>query len=172
MDKRYLFIIVIIIVCCVNLYFISSNSDIVGSASVDCNDYTISMPSGFAFYESSNQRTLIHNEYNGMNLNIYTNLDKNDTFENKYKEINSSKEFKVLSEGEVSVDGINIHTLYYQRNDDHQNRSTFYFEKLDHPFRILITDFNYQNDKNLTMQYIFDIVSSLRVNYKNVKLSN
>lgn len=169
MDKRYLLIIVIIIFCSLSLYFISLSSDIVGSASIDCGDYTVSIPEGFTLYSSTNERVLIHNGENGIDINLYGNLGKSGTYENKLEGIENSTEYKVLSKGNLTVDGIDIESFYYQRNNDGQNRSTFYFEKLDHRFRILITDFDYDNEKDLTIQYVSDIVSSLRLNYKTLK---
>lgn len=151
-----------------NLYFISSYSDIVGSASIDCGNYTISIPSGFTLYESNNQRALIHNDNNGMNINFYNNLKDDNNYENKAEDLNNSSEFKILSKGNITIDNTQIDCIFYQRNSDHQNRSTFYFEKLNHDFRILITDFNYDSDKNETLYYVTEIVSSLRLNYKNI----
>lgn len=169
MDKRYLLIIVITIFCCVNLYFISISSDIVGSASIDCGDYTMSIPAGFTLYEGNDQRVLIHNNENKMDIEVYTNLGKGSTYENKLGDIENSSEYKVLSKGNITLNGMNIDCFSYQRNKDGQNRSTFYFEKFDNDFRILIMNFDYNSDKNLTMQYVSDIITSLRLNYKNVK---
>ena len=42
----------------------------------------------------------------------------------------------------------------------------FYFEKEGASFRVLMSDFNYESDRNNTIDYITVIVNSLRLDYK------
>ena len=165
MDKRYILIFIIIIVCCVNLSVIANSSDIIGSASVEGGHYIFSIPSGFSLYESNNNHVLIHNGDSGMYIDIFLKISK-DNYQSKLKEINKDKDYIILSNGSLSVEDINIDAIYYQNVSNHENRSTFYFNKFDNNFRITMLNFNYENDKNMTIEYISDIVSSVRVNYK------
>ena len=61
MDKRYLLIIVIILICSVNLFLISISSDIIGGASVNFKDYTFSIPKNFDLLSSDDQYVKLNN---------------------------------------------------------------------------------------------------------------
>jgi len=168
MDKRYLLIIVIIIVCCFNMFIISNFSDIIGSASIDCNNYTFSAPSGFALYDSTQKYILIHDSNSGMNIYLYDSLSSSETYKNKIKDIQDNGNDRLLKKGTLDVDGIKVYSIYYQRNDSGQYRSTFYFNKFGNDFRILITDFDYESDYDKTIKYAEDVITSLRINHKVV----
>ena len=88
MDKRYFLIIIIILICSVNLYMISNVSNVVGSASVDIGNYTVTLPKEFSLYEDDGNRILISNPNNNMNVWIFSNLGDGDNYSNKYKEVN------------------------------------------------------------------------------------
>lgn len=174
MDRRYLLIIAITIICCLNLYIISDVSDIVGSASIDCNNYTFSAPEGFVLYETAQKYTEIHDSSSGMNIYINPSISKSDTYANKIKEISdsnssdsnsSNSEYTLLSKGTLDVEGIKVDSVYYQPPSG-ENRALFYFDKMNDHFKILITDFDYDSDRNKTIEHVTDIVSSLRINYK------
>lgn len=166
MDKRYFFIIIIICVCCINLYMIANVSDVVGSASIHVGDYTFSLPDGFSLYDDEHSQIHIYNPDSDMDIIVYSQLGKNDTFLNKYNEINSSGKYNILSNGTLKDDDINIESLFYQRINDTNNRSTFYFTKFDHNFRILLTNFDYNTEKNEIMDIVTHIVDSLRINHE------
>lgn len=166
MDKRYGLILIIIIVCCINLFIISNSSDVVGSATTECGNYMFSMPLGFTLYDSGNNHVLIHDSKTGMNINVYSNLDKSDTYNNKIKEI-KGEGFTIVSNGTINVGDIDVKSIYYTKNDStHPNRSTFFFTKDNEKFRILITDFDLNSDRNATIDYVSDIINSIKYNYK------
>lgn len=165
MDKRYLIMIIIICACCMNLYMIANFSDVVGTASVNVGNYSFSLPEGFSLYDDGHTEVYIHNPSSKMNIQFYAYLGENDTFLNKYKEINSSKEYKILSNGSIEDNGITIESVFYQKTDDMNNRSTFYFTKNNHNFRILINGFNYDTGKNEVIKIVTDIVESIRINH-------
>lgn len=166
MDKRYGLILIIVIVCCINLFIVSNSSDVVGSAATECGNYTFAMPQGFTLYDSDTSHVLIHDSKTGMNINVYSNLGKSDTYDNKIKEI-KSEGFTIVSNGTIKVGDIDVKSIYYTKADStHPNRSTFFFIKDDNRFRILITDFDLDSDRNYTIDYVSDIINSIKYNYK------
>lgn len=166
MDKRYGLILIIAIVCCINLFIVSNSSDVVGSATTECGDYIFAMPQGFTLYDSDSSHVLIHDSKTGMNINVYSNLDKSDTYNNKIKEI-KTQGFTIVSNGTINVGDIDVKSIYYTKEDStHPNRSTFFFTKDDARFRILITDFNLDSDRDATINYVSDIIDSIKYNYK------
>ncbi|WP_296891300.1 hypothetical protein [uncultured Methanobrevibacter sp.] len=165
MDKRYGLILIIFIVCIINLISIVDVSDVVGSASAECGDFIFSLPEGFTLYDSNPNQVLIRNS-DGIEIYVYSKIDRADTYDAKIKEI-ESKGYTIISNGTIDVGGINVKSVYYNKtDDDHQNRSTFFFTKDNNRFRILVMDFNMANDKNKTIDYVSTIIDSLKVNYK------
>ena len=167
MDKRYLLIILIVCICCVNLFIITNVSDIVGNASVDAGNYTFSLPKGFSMYDNTATRVQISNPDTKMNIWFFSELVTNDTFQNKYHEIDQGKGFKVLSNGSIKDEGINIDSVFYQSTEDSSNRSTFYFTKDNHNFRILVEGFDYNTQKEEVINLVADIIASIRINHKH-----
>lgn len=165
MDKRYALILIIILGCCINLFIISHSSDLIGSASVECGNYIFTMPQEFSLYRSDIDHVLLHDSKTGMNVDVFSKLDESDNYDNKLKQI-SAEGFTILSNGTINAGDIEIKSVFYVSNDNHQNRSTFFFEKDNNKFRVLMAGFNMDNDRNATIDYIVKIVESTKYNYK------
>jgi len=158
MDKRYILIFLIIVVCCFNLYLIASSSDIVGSASVNFKEYTFSLPSDFTMYESSDNYIVIYNPHFG-----YTSLLFNkESYESELHRLGNDSNCVILSNGPIQVNNITVNSIFY-RTSDANNHSIFIFDKLDKTFRVEMWHFNYDN-RNASITIISDIVESLRPN--------
>lgn len=166
MDKRYFIIIIIIFVCCFNLFMIANFSDVVGSASVHVGNYTFSLPEGFTLYDNENNRVHIYNSNTKAHIMVYYPIAKDDTFLNKYNEIKNDSQYRVLSNGTVTSNGITIESVFYQKTSDLDNRSTFYFTKYDEHFRILLSGFDYNTHKNETINIVTQIVDTIRTNHE------
>lgn len=168
MDKRYLIIFIIIILCCVNLYVISDYSDVIGTASLNIDNYTCSLPQGFSFYKSGNNEFTIYNSESGMYVNIYSN--PNDNYTSMLANINGSKDRTLLSEGTININNVDIQSIYYNYTDSNTNvvstRAAFYFTFDETDFKILISNFDYNNEREDTIRILGEIVNSFRVNHK------
>ena len=163
MDKRYLLILIIIIVCCINLSIIVNNSDTVGSASAIAGKYVFSIPEGFTLNDNNgNSATIKNNE----NVTIYyeSDLSDSDTYNSLLNHIENKSNNKILSKGTFNLENISIDTAYYQTNDTY--KVAFYFEKDNTPFKIIMSNFNYDTDRNLTLDYATYIIQSTRFDYK------
>lgn len=166
MDKRYLFIFIIVFICCINLYFIAINSDDVGSASVASGDYICTIPQGFSLYESNNNYVHLFDADSKIVIDVYTHISKNNTYDKKLVELNNNSNVRVLSNGTINVEDMTIYSIFYRQVDNNQNRSTFYFKKDNNNFRILITDFDYEKDYNKILDYVDIISTSTRRDYR------
>ena len=170
MDKRYLLIIFILIFSCVNLYFIVINSDTIGTASVSFDNYTLSLPEGFDLYENRGDSIVLHNSKTGVFIAVYSVDSYNYTKDLNYYKNDSNA--TVFSTGDIKVDDTSVNSIFYKAFDDNNNRSfnysKFYFTKENHPFCITVAGFDYNNDKNSTVDILIDIVTSLRINYKQM----
>ena len=166
MDKRYLLMLIIIIICCINLSIIVNNSDIVGSASVSAGKYIFTVPEGFNSYESNGNSTIIKNNENNISIYFEGSLSKSDSYDKLLKYIEDETTDNILSKGTLSIENITVKTVYYQ-NTDKNNESAFYFEKYNIPFKIIVSDFNYNADYNLTLDYVTSIIQSTHLDYKS-----
>ena len=164
MDKRYLLILVVIIICGINLSIIVNNSNIVGSASVSVGKYLFSMPEGFFIHENNGNSVVIQNN-DKVSIYFDTNLGSADNYDKRLKYIDNTSTDKILSKGTITIDNIEVNSVYYQ-GKNHVNKSAFYFEKNNNPFKIVVTNFNYDNDRDLTLEYIKDIIQSTHLDYK------
>ena len=164
MDKRYLLILVVIIICGINLSIIVNNSDTVGSTSVSVGKYLFSMPEGFNTHENNGNSIVIQND--GVSIYFDTALDSSDTYNNRLKYIDNQTQDKILSKGTLTIDNIEVNSVYYQ-DVNHTNNSAFYFEKNNKPFKIIVSNFNYNNDRNLTIDYVTQIIQSTHLDYKS-----
>jgi|GEM_PF-4544482 len=165
MDKRYLLILVVIIICGINLSIIANNSDIVGSASISVGKYLFSMPEGFNIDENNGNSIIIKNN-DGITIYFDIDLDSSDTYNNRLKYIDNQTQDKILSKGTLTIDNIEVNSVYYQ-DVNHTNNSAFYFEKNNKPFKIIVSNFNYNNDRNLTIDYVTQIIQSTHLDYKS-----
>lgn len=164
MDKRYLLILLIIIICGINLSIIANNSDIVGSTSIGVGHYLFSVPEGFDSYEDNGNSVTIQNK-NNITIYIETNLGNNDTYYSRLNHIENRTNATILSEGTISIENISVNTVYYMTSNNN-NRSVSYFEKDNTTFKIIVSNFNYNDDYDLTLDYVTFIIKSLRDNYK------
>ena len=87
-------------------------------------------------------------------------------YDNQLKSIDNTTTYKILSKGSLTIDNVKVDTVYYQ-NVNHTNISVFYFEKENNPFKIVLSNFNYDNDRNATLNYITDIIQSTHLDYKS-----
>ena len=165
MDKRYLLILVVVILCGINLSIIVTNSDVVGSASVSVGKYLFSIPEGFSVDENNGNSVVIQNK-DKVTIYFNSNLGSVDNYDNQLKYIDNTTTYKILSKGSLTIDNIKVDSVYYQ-NENHTNFSAFYFEKDNNPFKIVLSNFNYDNDRNLTLKYVTDIIQSTHLDYKS-----
>lgn len=164
MDKRYFLIIGIIVMCCANLYIISTFSDVVGDAYFDVGNYTFTLPDGFSVETTENNHVTIVNQNNGMKINIFSYLSKTDNYENALKFVTTSNECRLLSNGTINHNNIHINSIYYLQND--RNSSVFFFNKENNTFKVVISNFNQDTQHNQTIDIITQLAESERFNHR------
>lgn len=168
MDKRYLLIIIILIMGLTSLFFISSNSDMVGSASVNMRDFIFSLPEGFILDHSDKDSVTLYNEKD--NLYMYFQVvDDSNTYDSLLNWMNNSSSYVILSKGSIKINDIDVDTVYnkhYYDNNQYSNSSVFYFNMYDTNLKVEITGFDYDKDRNQTIDILVDLISSLKPNYQ------
>lgn len=168
MDKRFILIILIIILGVFNLYIISEYSDVIGSASVDVSKYTFSLPKDFILLNTNNQNDVaIYNTKTGLNIMVSVIPKYNSSY--KFASINNDTNTTVLSNGTINRNDITIDSIYYN-NVNHGNKppsvAIFYFKKDDASFKITMDNFNYESQREETIDALLGIIDSIRINHK------
>lgn len=164
MDKRYFLMLLIVIICCINLSIIVNNSDIIGSASVSAGNYLFSAPDGFTLYENNGNSAVIRN--NNMSIYFESDLSDSDNFNKRLDYIKNETNDTILSTGTISIENISVNTVYYKIHDN-DNNAVFYFEKDNTTFKIIVSNFNYNTERDLTLEYVTFIIQSTHLNYKS-----
>lgn len=172
MDKRWLLILIILILGTSCSYVIVNNSLTVGSASQSVGHAIISIPPDFTTYSSdSNSVSLVSS--NGHKIE-FAEIQNNDTAEKlhdyRISTFNKTKEIHTLQDGVVHVGDTDVYTIYYHADktdsQDEINSSLSYFDKFDHTYFIRVWGFDYEKDYNTTMDYITLISTNIRLDYK------
>ena len=169
MDNRFILIFFIIIACVFNLFLVAEYSDVIGTASVDVSKYTFSLPKDFILLETTDQNSiLITNTKSG--LDIAFSVISNDYSSNfKLNELQNDSRYSVISNGTINRDDVSIESIYYKHINSNNNKSDaaiFYFNKYDASFKVRMENFNYDLQRNETIDSLSYVVDSLRVNYK------
>lgn len=168
MDRRYLLILVIIIVCSVNLVLVSNYSDVVGSASVDYKEITFSLPPNFNLLSANDRYVQLYSSDFGHIAITYDNDYSSSNYENKINSLKNSTNTTILSNGTVNFKNLTIDTVYYKTIDSENtenNLSSFYFVKDDLHYRVEMSTIN-SDKRNETINNLIYIIDSIRHNFK------
>ena len=170
MDKRYLLIIILIIIGCSTLYLITNASYTIGSASATLGQYTFSLPQGFTVDHTENKYVSI---FNGDGVYIHVNVaEKNKDNYNDTLNYLKSKNIPIISSGSVNIGDIVVDSVFYNKtqynitinSNENVCGAFFIFNKSNATFKIEVTHFDYEN-KDKIIEYVSYIVQSLNKNY-------
>ena len=164
MDKRWIYIIIILIIGISALYAIASSSYTIGRATVDVNTFVITLPDSFHIDDTDKYyASLIDRETNEkLNVIDLDNADSiDDLIQEEYKDCKKDKSLKIENET-TSYDNITIKTIYVISDDGVINSSS-YFMKFNHTFNIEASNFK---DKDSIENNIKFIIESLAKDYK------
>lgn len=168
MDKRYFLIIFILIMGFTSLFFISNNSDMIGTASVNVGNFIFSLPGGFILGHSESDSVALYNPDNNLNMNIQL-VNGSDTYESQLNWMQNSSSYIILGKGSININNVVVDSIYnkhYYNNNKYTNSSIFYFNMYDNNFKIEITGFDYDKNQNQTIQCLVDVITSLKPNYE------
>lgn len=171
MDKRYLLIIVILIMGCSTLYFITNASYSIGSATATLGNSIFSLPEGFSVdHSEKNYVSILNNDGVYMHINV-VNGKKDDNYNGTLSYL-SRKNIPIVSSGSINVKDIVVDSVFYNktehnstsRSNDNVYGAFFIFNKQNRTFNIEVTHFDYA-DKNKIIHYAEHIVNSIDKNY-------
>ena len=168
MDKRWISILIIIIlaICCG--YLIVSSSNTVGNAIVDVNKSTVTIPHHFSV-GSEEKDSIVLNERSGTakifvkDLGKISNFKK--LFDKEVKSLSDNEEIDILKNTTNSTADFEYYTVYYQDYSDSEmyNKSITYLYKFKHTYLVKCDGFKDTGflDSNLDL-----IINTIKLDYK------
>lgn len=158
MDKKWIGIIIILIIGLSAMYYIVTTSNTVGNAVTVIDDVTITLPPGYKILGTHTEDTTLLNE--GNNNTIYLKCVGNgdickDTIKKEVKYIKKSADMEVVKTTDNSVVSQNV--------TSGENVTVMCFEKWDRTIFMKLSKFNNQQELEKDSQFIID---NIKPDYK------
>ena len=168
MDKRWISILIIIIIAVCCGYLVVSSSNTVGSAIVDVNKSTVTLPSDFSIIgsESNNVNLLKRSTSEKIFIkDLCKNNDAKDSFDKKLEYFLMSGEIEVLNNRTNLTDEFDCYAIYYQNISDAEsaNQSDIYVYKYNHTYLLKFSGYSDINQMNRDLDVV---VNTLKLDYK------
>ena len=161
MDKRWLGIIIILILGIGCMYLVVDSSPTVGKAVTVCKEMTITLPSGFNILKSTDKSVhLLDHQNHTVNITIIKMGDESKSkYQSELKSLNSSDEIEI--QGKVS--NKTGHMILYKNLTNDKEYSMTYFVKDNRTVSLHMDRYtNWENDWNF-------IIDTIQHNFKQNK---
>lgn len=167
MDKRWIFILIILIIGVTCLYFVADSSTTVGKANVKVNSFLITIPDSYNIDNTGGDYAQLINRNTNEIIKVI-DMGKGDSVDdssNKDMEILQDNEsVSEVEKGAFKKDTESLPCIEYKIYDDENTTNQIvYFTKYNHTFKIKSTDIH---DKNTLKENIKFIIDSLTPNFK------
>lgn len=165
MDKRWIFILIIIVIACACGYLIVNSSTTVGSAIADVSKSTVTLPHSYSVKDSTNEDIIITNKKN-MHEEIYIkDIGKEDfalkEFKADFKKLSSDGSVDELKNTSNTTEDYKLYNAYYKNGSDYMSVSYLY--KNEHTYLIKAT--GYSDIDNLIEKVNF-VADTIKPDYK------
>ena len=160
MDKRWILILIILIVGLGTMYYIVDNSNTVGSAITTFGKTTITLPENFSVVRSNDDIVELHNKKNSEEITIFEygkqNTVKKDilTLSN---EIQQYTEYDNISNSTDKINDVNILSIYLQNENGTDRISGFYNN--NHTYFIFMNNYTNMNKSDADLKFILDTMT-------------
>lgn len=158
MDKRWLGILIILVIGVSCMYLVADTSDTVGSAIAVVNKTTITIPHSFSKIDSDSDSILLANK--NTNEKIYLKdlgkVDKaNETFNRQLRSL--SEDMVIINNSTKTINNVPVYTFYYQDGSEYNN-SISYFYTCQHTFYMKMSGHENINDIDKNIEFILDTI--------------
>jgi hypothetical protein len=159
MDKRWILILIILIVGCTCLYHIVDSSTTVGDAITVVNKTVVTLPSDFSIGSDDRSSATLINKNTKESIFI-KDLGKSDSAYKSFKKNLNSLD-NVVNNSTLDIN--NITTYKIDINNNTGNTSLVYVYTCNHTFNIKLDGYTNQNELNQDLNFI---VSTLSPDFK------
>ena len=168
MDKRWISILIIIIIAVCCGYLVVSSSNTVGSAIVDVNKSTVTLPSDFSIVgsESTNVNLLKRSTSEKIFIKDLGKLDDaKESFDRKLDYFLMTEDIEVLDNKTNLTSEFDCYAIYYQNISDAEsaNQSDIYVYKYNHTYLLKFSGYSDINQMNHDLDVV---VNTLKLDYK------
>ena len=163
MDRRWILILIIMILAVLCGYHIVSTSDSVGNAIIDVNKSTAVLPPGFSVGESNSDSVALYKKNQPEKLFI-KDLGKGsfgeDEIIKKNKSFTSNDDIEIINYKENITDDTQFYTIYYQNYSDTEslNQSVSYLNKINHTFLLKCSGFSDAADMDKNLNFLTETI--------------
>lgn len=169
MDKRWIVILIIMIIGIGCGYLISQHSTTIGHSIADVSKSTVSMPYGFSAGKADDTSLKLENRNTKEKIFIEDLGPKNiakESFKKELKELSKSGNIKIINDTEITTqNGLKVYIAHYSDLDKEnlKNQSIAYYYTYGHTFYTKMTGFSDIATMDETLVFISD---SLQPDYK------
>lgn len=168
MDKRWIIIIIILIVGVSSLYFIVNDSMRLGKAIDTIDNVIITLPTDFKIGEKTQTSVELMNRNTDERIKIELIKQKNRAnmlMKGKLKELGSDDCVKDVKNHTQKISNITTYTISYQNvtSDTPVNYTMNFINKLNKTF--IITTYNYNNNTSQSEDLAY-VIDTIRLDYK------
>lgn len=144
MDKRWIYILIILILGCVCLYFIVDSSTTLGHANTYVGKFTVTLPNGYNVYDDGSDYVIIINRNTNEKITV-TNLGK--AYDTKKLmgeirlELNENENISLIRDTEFKCNNVSEPSIYYEMLPDNTANQCLYITVHKHTFLIEAENF-------------------------------
>lgn len=165
MDKRWIYILIIFIIGVTCAYLIVESSDTVGSANININKFTVTLPSEFNIDTKKDQYLLLIDRKTQEKIEIKdlgkgNDIDSNISYE--LYQLKDNANVTLINDSSLKIGNETFSSIYYEKIPDYTNRITF-VSKYDHLFSI---DCKMFHDNQKIINDTQKIIDSIKPDYK------
>ncbi len=166
MDKKWILILIILIVGCSCMYLIVDSSTTVGSAITVVNKTVVTLPHDFTIGADDKHSVKLINKHN--NNEIYLeDMGKiniaQDCFNNELKKLKSTPDVEIISNITFKIDNIPTYKIDYKNLTTNKNMTFAYVCVGNHTFTIKMSNYDNSQQINENLKYI---VSNMHPDFK------
>lgn len=168
MDKRWILILITIIIAACCGYFIATSSDSVGNAITDVNTFTVTVHPNFGIESSTIDTTNLIKRGSIEKVSIKDLGKKNialKEYNKKIKSFSKNPDIEITSNSSNTSGSYKIYTIIYHSNSQNElhNQSVSYLYTYKHTFTLKLTGFS---DVNYMNEVISFTAKTLQPDYK------
>ena len=162
MDKRWILILLILIIGCICMYHIVDSSNTVGDAITVVNKTVVTLPNEFTIGEDDKSSVTLINENTNETIFI-EDLGKSDTSQDAFeKDLNrfyDSYNIHVLNNETLNINDITVHRIDIHNDTDGKSGTLVYMYTCNHTFFIKFNGYSNENELNEDLNFIVSTIS-------------
>lgn len=160
MDKRWILIIIIIIIAAGCGYLVAQSSPNVGNAIAGVNKSIVTLPHGFSVGSSEGAYLELINKHSDEKIYIEDKGSGDNSeidFEKNLKKISETSDKQIIDNfSDITPNGIKVYIAHYINEETSKNESISYYFTFGHTYYMKLSGFEDVNQENEKIKLIAD----------------